>query len=588
MATQRIESGQITLRGPGGGVPMQQITPRAVDYIGFRAEAQASNSLSQIVDRMSQSAFQMAGEMVKERALTDVANSPLSLEQLEVAKKGDMSQLGIPGSTFNIYDATLRKARSFELASAFDTEAKAEVVKILSDIEVGSTTSEKAAERLNTLTKGYSQSLAKVDGDAALKFTASMGSYANTVMAEAYKVEQKRNKELRSIKALTNYENTMKLVGIDLARGYFVDKDGVEQPIEFKLDQYRESVASSGFSAGGAALYKEYYDKFAVDLKDKKIQAAMKVVLGDEYMDNPNQGVQRILTGDFGRFSPVWAKMDEGDKKKVRDDFFAAVDARKKGIEANLYKSEAEGDAILRSLYSSRDVNVQRELFKQVMVMPISPEKIKTARSFIDDQSNAGRPTDDLVAYGRLAQRVALGMATDAEIISGPFTNATKRELMKAKANPTDDINYAVNQINLSVGIQSANLPPELKAPEARQLAVQTRNELVMQLSQFARTPDEKGLLPTPAMVRKQGDELASKAKASMSGAFSKVASANQSSAVLMLPELKGVDLNNEQAVSDAFAKATARKANRSSIDAANNAVQEFRVNSKKANEGQK
>jgi hypothetical protein len=587
MATGRIESGQIQLRSVGG-VPMQQPTMQGVDYVGFRGQAQAATTLSQLVDRMSQTAFDMAGKAVQERALMDVANNPLTPQQLEIAKNGDMNQLGIPGQSFNIYDAALRKARSFELSSAFDTEAKGEVVKVLADVEAGTMTSEKAAQKLNTLTKGFASSLAKVDGDAALKFTASMGVYAKTVMAEAYKLETKRTREKQTLALEGDFTNSMKLVEPTLGQGFYVDAEGQERPVEELLGVYRKNLGDRAFAVGGMPLANEYLGKFDKAVNEARVNAATKLVLGDEYMADANKGLQRIMAGDLGRMSAVFANMPQDEKIKVRDNFLAAVDARKKGIEANLYQANQKADAMLRQFYSSRNPSEQRSLFQQLSTMPVSPEKLKTARAFIDDQANAGRATDDLAAFGRVSQRVALGLATDTEIINGPFTNATKRDLMKAKSNPADDINFATNQINLAVGIQSGNLPPELKAPEARQLAVQTRNELVIQLNEFARTPNDKGVLPTPSEVRQRGIDLSKQASGKMAGAFNRVAESNKQSAAMMLPELSGVDLNNDAAVKDAFAKATARKASPTNISAARAAVDEYRANTIKAKEGQK
>lgn len=587
MATGRIESGQIQLRSVGG-VPMQQPTMQGVDYVGFRGQAQAATTLSQLVDRMSQTAFEMAGKAVQERAVLDVANNPLTPEQLEIAKNGDMSKLGIPGQGFNLYDAALRKARSFELSSAFDTEAKGEVVKVLADVEAGQITSEQAAQKLNTLTKGFASSLAKVDGDAALKFTASMGMYAKTVMAEAHKLETKRTREKQSLGLQLSFQNTMKLAETAFVNGFFVAQDGTEIPAEEFAKAYKKIIADQAFSIGGMPLADKYIKDFDAAEVQAKINAATRIVLGDEYMADANKGLQRIMAGDLGRMSAVFANMPQDDKIKVRENFLAAVDARKKGIEANLYQSNQTADVLLRQFYSSRNLAEQRSLFQQLSTMPVSPEKLKTARAFIDDQANAGRATDDLAAFGRVSQRVALGLATDAEIINGPFTNATKRELMRAKSNPADDINFATNQINLSVGIQSGNLPPELKAPEARQLAVQTRNELVMQLNEFARTPNDRGVLPSPSEVRQRGIDLAKQASGKMSGAFAKVAETSKQSAVLMLPELSGVDLNNDALVKDAFEKATRRKASQTNINAARAAVDDYRANTMKAKEGQK
>lgn len=327
MATQRIESGQMQLRSVGG-VPMTQISPREVDYVGLRAQAETANVLSRIVDRMSQSAFEMAGKAVQERALFDVANNPLTPEQLEIAKNGDMAQLGIGSSNFNLYDAAVRKARSFELASAFDTEAKAEVVKILSDVENGTASSEQVAKRLNTMTNGYSQSLAKVDPDASLKFAASMGVYANTVMAEAYKTEQKRTREQQALLLESNFMNTMRLVEPALAQGFYVDADGAEQPIEPLLEVYRKNVSDTAFAAGGLPMANQYLAKFDAQVAEAKINAATKVAIGDDYMADPVMGLQRLMKGDLGRMSGIFMNMPQDDKGKVVANFMVAINQR--------------------------------------------------------------------------------------------------------------------------------------------------------------------------------------------------------------------------------------------------------------------
>jgi len=579
MAT-RIESGQMQLRGVGG-VPMQQVTPREVDFVGFRAEAQAANTLSQLVDRMSQTAFQMAGEAAQTRAMFDVATNRITPAQIEAAKNGDMSFLG-RGSQFNIYDATVRKARAFELSSAFETEAKAEVVKIMADIENGKIGSDKVAEKLNTVTNGFARSLANVDADAALKFTASMGVYSNTVMAEAYKKEQQREREKNVLLLDSDYTNSMKLVDAALQQGFFVDANGQEQPIEILLDVYRKNLTDHAFSVGGLATATEFRNRFDKDLAERRVNVATKIVLDEEFMANPNVGMERILAGDLGRFSPVWQKMDENEKKAVRDNFSAAVRARKEGIELNLANSQRQGDEILRQIYLAQNPAQMNALFSQMQGLPVNPSTLNSARTFIRQMSTEGRANDDLSAFGRVTQRIALGLATEDEIINGPFSNNTKRSLMGAMANPGNSINAATNMINLGVNIQSADLPPEFSDAATRELAVRTRSELVMQLHGFARTPDINGRLPDNNAIMKEGQRLQGEAKQRMSGAFKSVAETNRSSAVMMIPELRDVDLMNEAAVADAIAQATKRKASSINVQSARSSIDNYRKNMNK------
>ena len=86
MAT-RIESGQMQLRG-AGNVPMVQPQLQQVDYIGPRVAAQGNSQLAQILDRMSASAFQMAGQMRQQEGLQYAAQNPLTTEQINFAKDG--------------------------------------------------------------------------------------------------------------------------------------------------------------------------------------------------------------------------------------------------------------------------------------------------------------------------------------------------------------------------------------------------------------------------------------------------------------------------------------------------------------------
>lgn len=378
MATQRIESGQMQLRSVGG-VPMTQISPREVDYVGVRAQAETANTLSKIVDRMSQSAFEMAGKAVQERAMFDVATNRLTPEQLEIAKNGDMAQLGIGSSNFNLYDATVRKARSFELASAFDKEAKSEIVKIMDDVQNGRMTSEQAGVKINNLSNGYSNSLAKADPDASLKLAASIGVYANTVMAEAYKAEQTRNKEKQGLLVDSDFTNTMKLVEPALAQGFYVDANGAEQPIEQLLAVHRKNLSDSAFAAGGLTMANQYLAKFDAQVAEAKINAATKMALGDEYMADPVVGLNLLRSGNLGRMSGVFMNMPQDDKSKVVANFMVAINQRDSVEKAAV---ENQKQAAIKEFVP---------LYNQALALPDSSPKRKQLVAQIQAISN-GNP----------------------------------------------------------------------------------------------------------------------------------------------------------------------------------------------------
>lgn len=598
MATARIESGQVGIRTPQGGVPMVQIAPQQVDNIGYRAQAATANTMSQVLDRMSGVLFQEAGQMAQAQALSDVANTPLTLEQIEAAKHGDTSQLKL-GGKFNMYDLAVRKARSFELAGRFEAEAKSEVVKLLADVENGDVKSDAVAQKLNVLTTGYSKSLASVDGDAALKFSSSMNMYSHTVMAEAYKQETRKRKEKQLLILGDDIQNTLKMAETSIAQGFWTDSTtGEQRSYDDFLIAYRKGIQDKAFEAGGLQMAQSVTADF-----DKAIKAAKINVLTKELMKEENLADSKTTYNNLvlGKLRPDETGVntkevvlrdlmmtDAESFQKVIANFSTMIDQRRKGIDNALYEDKRAGDDILRQMYSTTSGAQQQALFKQLKTMAVPPEMLATARNFVMSDSATGVQRDDLKQFSVVAQRVALGLATADEVIASKgLTTGSKRTFLQQLSNPSDDLGFGVQQIGLSVGIRSDKLPAEMKSQEARQAAEETRNKLVTELYTYARTPNEKGILPSPPDVRQKGMELAGNAKKLMSGEFGKAANNDKSSAVIQIPELANVDLADDAAVSQAMAKATARKASQTSINAATASVKAYKENLKKQQEGQ-
>ena len=317
----------------GGNVPMQQVQQRPVDYVGPRAEAQSADALGRVLDRMSRGAFEEAGTQQQRQALFDVANNPITPEQLEAAKNGDMSAVAL-GGTYSIYDLALRKARAFELSSAFDTEAKGEVVKVLADVENGVMNSQQAASKLNTLTNGFGKSLAEVDPDAALKFTASMGVYANTVMSKAYELDAKRRKEKQGVLVESNFANDMKLIEPAFEQGFYTDASGATRSVEDFVSVYRKNLSDAALSAGGLPMVKDYMLRFDKAVAEARVNSATKTALADGYMSNPEQGYAMLRAGNLGKMSQIFADMPQDDKSKVIANFMAAVNQRESMVKA--------------------------------------------------------------------------------------------------------------------------------------------------------------------------------------------------------------------------------------------------------------
>jgi hypothetical protein len=592
MATQRLESGQMQLRG-AGNVPMVQVQPQQVDFIGPRVAAQAANQLAQIIDRMTASTLEVGKQMRIEEGLQYANENRLTEAQLLIAKGEEPGKLDLPTTrSFGYFAQAVAKARSIEISSHLEKEGRNELAKLIPQIDNGTITPEQAQQKITAVVDGYGKSeFAKADPEAMIKFRATMLTHGSTVMHRAYEKQAERQQQFKLIEFDLDFDNKRQIIRAELERGFWSPvKDQVgtittedftkpTRSIEDLIDVHRASTAYKAATLGDAKIQKEYSDKFEKMVSEEKINVGTSLVLTEDFMANPSVGVERILKGDLGKYSAVWAGMTEAEKKAVRDNFSAAVSARKQGIADSLSGSEQQGNTILRKIYMAKTPSEMNALFQQLDGLPVSPSLISSARSFITEFSKPAEVQNNLIALGKVQARIAVGAATVSEVVSGPFTQETKEKLIALVVNPNNSINAGVRRINSQVGIQESGLPPEFADAKARELATSVRNDLTQQLYDFSTTVGANGRPPDNDAILKKGQELAAQAKSRMSGAFSVVAETARKSAVLMVPQLQGVDLNNEAAVEAAIATAVKNKANPRAINSARNAIENYRKN---------
>lgn len=584
-----------------GGVPMQQVQMRGVDYVGPQAEGQVAKTMGQILDRMSSALFEHANKLRQEEAFQFAIENPPTADQLQKASSGTVDEvfkeLKLSKNPISVYGKMLNKVRAQQVAQSFELEGRQKLVEILGKVETGQINADQARTEINTAINGFGNSLqqaaivGQLDSEAGLKFKASMASHGNTVYQSALTAQIKRDKEVERIKVMADVDNVAKLIESRIRIGTGVDPlTQQEIPLDRWIDLSRRTISDTAKKLGDSGLYREQMDRFEKMVRDAKINVLTQHFTQEQYLSNPKLVAAEIQAGNAGTLSPVLQQLMEQDRAAVIaviNNNRTMAEDRRRGIELSYVDANEQGKNILRQIYASTNPSEQRKLYSTMRGLAVDPNTLKSARDFINSDSATGPQRDDLEAFGRISQRVSLGLATSDEIIKAPLTRSTKKQLLQQMANATDDLGYGVNQINLAVGIQSSNLPPEMKSAEARQLAVETRNQLQVELYTYARTPKDNGMLPSAPEIRAKGEELAKKAKGGMSKAFNASAENDKNTAALFLRELQGVDLNNEQAVADAFAKATARKAKQSEIDAAKAAVDSYRNNIKRAQEGQ-
>ena len=397
MAT-RIESGQMQLRSVGG-VPMAQVQQQQVDYVGPREQAQTANVLAQVLDRMSASAFQMAGQMRQQEGLQFAAQNPLTSEQIESAKGGVTMGMGGRGDTssisstssMNFFDQAVAKARSLELSGHFEIEGRNELVKLLAGVENGSVTSAQVSDKIKTMSDGFSKSLANIDPEASIKFRATMATHGNTVLNAAYKEELQRKKAEDIAKFDSDFDNNMRLLEATVSQGFWIDENKQQRSIDDLAAVFRSNTYNQSLLLGDKALQIEYSTKFETGLRTAKINAVTKALMSDENMVDPERTLQKLRSGDLGNMSPVLKDLIVNDfdaVAKVTANYMVAVNNRKSVADAKAAADKKQGEAqainLLEQIFPLPDGSPKKkQLIGQLTALPEGSVPIGTLKDLL-------------------------------------------------------------------------------------------------------------------------------------------------------------------------------------------------------------
>jgi len=334
-----LQSGRVEAAGIPGAV-LPTVNAPQVDYVGLKAGAQYQNTVSQTLDRLSNQLFGIAKTAATEAGLQYAADNPLTDEQLQAAKMGDLGAMK-SGGALNIFDQAVRKARSFELSSTFEAEARSQMANMLTAVEMGKATTEQVQNKLSTMMDGFSRSLAQVDPEASLKFRATSATMGNTVLSKAAEFEMKREKAKRMIEIDSDFDNVTRLLEAAVSQGFWIDKNTQQKrSIEELADVYRQSIATRALLVGDATVQKQYSDKFEAALKNAKVNAVTKFLLTDEAsMVDPETTLKNIQVGNVGKMSDLVKGMlmtDYGSIEKVSANYMVAVNARNTALNQKL------------------------------------------------------------------------------------------------------------------------------------------------------------------------------------------------------------------------------------------------------------
>ena len=394
-----IQSGRVEAAGIPGAV-LPTVNPTQVDYVGLKAGAQYQGTVAQTLDRLSAQLFGIAKTAATEAGLQYVADNPPTDEQLEAAKSGNVAPLKL-GGTFSVYDQAVRKARSFELSGMFEMEARSQMTSMLTEVELGKTTTEQIQGKLKNMMDGYSKTLSQVDPEASLKFRATSATMGNTVLAKAAELEIKREKAQRLVKFDIDFDNSTRLLEAAVSQGFWIDpKTQQKRSIEDLADVYRSTISTSSLLLGDVQVQKQYSDKFEAAFKSAKINSVSRFLIGDDAaMADTEATLKNIQSGNVGKMSDVVKGLllsDYASIEKISANFMVAVNARNSAIntkrEADKRVNEQTGIDLMEKIFALPEGNAKRNLLiKDLTALPAGAVPIGTLKDLLEPNKD-GNP----------------------------------------------------------------------------------------------------------------------------------------------------------------------------------------------------
>lgn len=571
MAT-RLQSGQIQIRQVAGS-PVERVVDRPIDYMtAARQEASGSQAYAEALGRMANSVNLVAGQVRQEEGLQYVIDNPPTEAQMLAAREGDVTNL-VPKGNISFFDQAVRKAQSFQFSQAFEREGRNYIVDVASKVASGKIDSDTAKQNITQMISGYKKSIAKANGEAALKFEALMTTEGHVVYKQALDAQLKKNNEKELIAFRASAEDMLKIYELyarnqpDLAPMY--------------ADVFSKNLLD-GAALHGPVVFKEFQDKLNKELPAARQNVLLEQLSKDEYLSNPRATVQQLQIGIIGdaNFSKLVSWMKENDSDTFRNTvkkFTEMAQERKQLIELSYVDFAREGDKIEREIYGSTNIKEMQALFNKMKDLPISPDKIKTARNWIAEQSKPGDQETNYVVLSEANKKARAGLLKPEEIARLPLSKSDKASLAIRIGNTNDDIAYGSKLIRSAGNMLSDNLPPQFDSAEGRKMATETIAQQEVALLRFSNTPTSKGFLPTPAEIRAEGERLANGVKPLMSRSFTFEANKQKDVAILAVPQLQGVDLANDAAVEAAITKAVTAKRSQTDINMARDAIKKHK-----------
>jgi hypothetical protein len=498
MATRlpQVQGGQVQIGGvPNAVLPEVQFGQRDVSS-GYQAQARYQQSVSTVIDRMTQTVFGVAEGMSQRAGLQFAAENPLTTEQLEAMSKGDMSQVSL-GSPLNVFNSAVRKARAIEVSGHAEVEAREQMVVLLEKANMGQMDATQAQDQIAAITNGYGEALAQIDPDASYKYRATMAAVGGRVLEKVAELDGQKRMIGNTVKVQRLYTTMQQEIALASTTKMPIDqRTGQEIPADVYIDALKTNFLSNAQALIGTNAALQYVNNIDNDINVAKVNAISQSLITDPKFANDPNAINRLIRGDAGSASNAYQTLLPDDKAKV----MAAYMTHTSQQHTLQQKGQAQASAAVNKSYQALEltyalaqVTGNDEVAANTLAEMLSHQGLTADR--VRDISTKNR-TSSPEGVSKLEAMVRDGLITTREQLSqfardfkvfyddgklGPVVNTFNN--LYAATNGS----YVKNQIRAAANVPEGLVQLDAKSDYAKKIAQYT-NEFSAAQTEALRT----------------------------------------------------------------------------------------------------
>lgn len=273
---------------PSAATPQVSFGQQPRPEVEFQARANYQQTLAQVVDRISETAFGIAKKFGEEAGQQYVIQNPVTDQQIKDMAAGRIDPNLVSWSPLNVFSAAVRKSRAIEVSGHILAEGRKIANDLMIQAEDGTVNTETATSKLSAFMESAGTSLAQIDPDASLRFRANMATIGSAVVDKVAQIDLMRRQSVNRAKLDFAYNHVLTTMN------NFITRDVVDPNIYQILAGLEEAFYNEASVMVSLEAANGYRSEFRKDIERLKLNLVAGYVTNAE---NPIAAFDELRKG---------------------------------------------------------------------------------------------------------------------------------------------------------------------------------------------------------------------------------------------------------------------------------------------------